>query len=73
MTAEIWEYPERCINCESIGQRPAKVKYLDLLCQTCRNSPGALKLQARYHRRLEGKGSVRAVSGGLPSLGKRRR
>jgi hypothetical protein len=71
MTAEIWEYPERCINCESIGQRPAKVKYPDLLCQTCRNSPGALKLQAHYRRLLEGKG-LRTVSGGLPSLGKRR-
>src|SRR5262249_2286832 len=73
MTPEPWEYPTRCIHCESIGRNPAKVKYPDLLCEFCRNDPLALKLQRRLRRQLEGKGSsVRAVSGGLPSLGKRR-
>ena len=63
---EEWEYPERCLYCDT-----AEVKYPDLLCKTCRNSPYAHQVRDLFYRN-HGAGSVRGVSGGLPSLGKRR-
>ena len=60
--------PEKSQLCQD-----AEVYYPDLLlCESCVHSPTGLYLQKLYFRNLRPKGSVRAVSGGLPSLGKRR-
>jgi hypothetical protein len=73
MTVEIWEYPKRCISCEAweLWGEIAEVTPPDLLCENCRNLPRAHQLE-KFWRRNHNAGSVRAVSGGLPSLGKRR-
>jgi hypothetical protein len=63
----MWEWKEKCQFC-----RDAEIYYPDLLlCQSCSNTSFGLKLKKSYFRNLEAH-SVRTVSGGLPSLGKRR-
>jgi hypothetical protein len=63
---EEWEYPKRCLYCNE-----TEVKRPELLCKTCRNIPNAHKTEDRFYRIYDA-GNVRGVSGGLPSLGKRR-
>jgi hypothetical protein len=63
---EQWEYPKRCLHCDDV-----EVKCPQLLCETCRGSPTAMKIRDYWYRDHDA-GSVRAASGGLPSLGKRR-
>jgi hypothetical protein len=64
----IWEPGERCQLCES-----AEVMYPAIfLCETCYDTLAGRKIREWYLRDLNARGSVRTVSGGLPSLGKRR-
>ena len=68
------QWKERChlVMCQFC--RTAEVYCPDiLLCEECFNSGATLvrKLKEAWHRNREA-GSVRPVSGGLPSLGKRR-
>jgi hypothetical protein len=66
---------ERChlVRCQLCGE--AEVYYPDIaLCEECEksNSEFVRKIKELYFRGIDAKGSVRASSGGLPSLGKRR-
>jgi hypothetical protein len=56
--------PERCLVCKS-----ASANYPAVVCPDCIDSPAAVKAMRRYRRSRRPKGSVRAVPGGLPSLG----
>jgi hypothetical protein len=71
-------YPEVfCRDCATIKRRECllcdtEVTYPDLLCRMHVGSPSARQMVDWYRRRHGARGSVRSVSGGLPSLGKRR-
>jgi hypothetical protein len=68
-----------CRACARINHRPecllcgeTGVTYPELLCPICINSLSGNKMIQFYRRHHLARGSVRPVSGGLPSLGKRR-
>jgi hypothetical protein len=64
-----WEGGKICQVCQS-----ADAVYPDiLLCEGCfQSSPAGQKIKESALRDLRAKGSMKAMSGGLPSLGKRR-
>lgn len=59
--------PKHCLAC---GYMP--VKFPAVLCPHCAGTPQGFKAIKRYRKTRRPRGSVRAVSGGLPSLGRRR-
>jgi hypothetical protein len=63
-----WEGGKICQVCQS-----ADAVYPDiLLCESCYSHPIGLQIRKLALRNLHAKGSVKTVSAGLPSLGKRR-
>ena len=69
ISCPFWEGGKICQVCKD-----ADAVYPDiLLCESCyESSLAGQKIKEMALRSLRAKGSVRAVSGGLPSLGKRR-
>jgi hypothetical protein len=61
------EHPTMCLVCKQIA-----VTYPAVVCRKCVGTPAAAKAMRRYRRSRRPKGSVRTVTGGLPSLGGRR-
>lgn len=63
--------PKSCLAC-----RRAKVVFPAIICVSCVDTERGLKAVAKFRRssvvKPKKRGSIWAVSGGLPSLGKRR-
>jgi hypothetical protein len=59
--------PEFCLACNRV-----RVTYPSVVCRECVDTDAGRKAMRRYRKARWSGGSVRAVSGGLPSLGKRR-
>jgi hypothetical protein len=68
LSRPFWEGGKICQVCQS-----ADAVYPDiLLCESCYSSSVGHQIREMALRYLNAKGSVKTVSGGLPSLGKRR-
>jgi hypothetical protein len=63
------EKPKVCLVCKQV-----KVTWPGVVCSGCVDKPEARRAMRNFRRRYleRAEGNVRTVSGGLPSLGKRR-